>query len=213
MTENQTQKEDKRFRFTPIQILSSLLRDYFFAIVGAAAVAFVLRIFVIEAYRIPTDFMSPTLFPGDHIFVKKIFIGSLKPGDVVILGFPNDPTKEYIKRVVAVEGDTVEIKDGEVWVNGKSISKPLGNELFEEQLGGSVYKVNWTGATAEQRKMVLATVPKDQFFALGDNRAKGQDSRSWGFLPNGDVKGKASFIWFSKDKNGIHWERFFHAVR
>lgn len=201
-----------RYKATPLQILYALLKDYFFAIIGAAVIAFILRIFVIEAYRIPTDYMAPTLIPGDHIFVKKIFIGDLKPGDVVVLGFPNDPTKEYIKRVIAVGGESVEIKDGEVWVNGKDISKPLGSDVFEENVGKRHYQVTWDGAPSESRKMSLLTVPQGQFFALGDNRAKGQDSRSWGFISNAFVKGKASFIWFSKDKSETHWSRFFQAV-
>jgi signal peptidase I len=167
------------------QYMKSLLSGYAIAIGTAAAVALLLRVFVLEAFRIPTDFMAPTLLPGDHIFVNKLN-KSPKRGDVVIFSFPNDATKDYIKRVVAIEGDKVEIRDGVVYLNGK------------DELADKKYRVSWEGATEEARRMMPVTVPEGHIFVLGDNRAKGQDSRTWGFLPAKQVEGRATLVWFSK---------------
>lgn len=192
---------------SPISVMISLLKDYFFAIVGAAVVALILRVNVVEAFRIPSDFMAPTLLPGDHIFLNKLAYGGhfgMKlrmpvRGDVVVFGFPNDLTKDYIKRVVAIEGDTAEIKQGQVYINGKSISRQLSDDVFEEELEGHKYQAQWKGSPLENRKMMPLTVPSGQVFVLGDNRARGQDSRSWGFLQLSYLQGRASVIWFSTE--------------
>src|SRR5262245_53795458 len=93
----------ERYQASPLAVLSKLLKDYFFAIAGAAVVALLLRVYVVEAFRIPTDFMSPALLPGDHIFVNKlaygkVFGGAPQRGDILVFSFTNDPTKDYIKR-------------------------------------------------------------------------------------------------------------------
>jgi signal peptidase I len=175
------------------QYLKGVLGGYALAIGGAATVALLLRVFVVEAFRIPTDFMTPTLLPGDHIFVNKLAYGRRfwstssqpKRGDVVIFSFPNDAAKDYIKRVVAIEGDKVEIRDGVVYLNGK------------KELESAKYHVRWEGATQDARNMMPVTVPSGHVFVLGDNRAKGQDSRTWGFLPAAQIKGRAALVWFS----------------
>lgn len=219
---------------SPVSALYSLLKDYFFAIAVAAAIALGLRVYVVEAFRIPTDFMSPMLLPGDHIFVNKLAYGGLpgikapEParGDVIVFSFPNDPTKDYIKRVVAIGGDTVEIRGSRVVLNGSTISQPAdglnnNDERFEEQLDTHSYLVQWKGANAEARKMTQVKVPQGQVFVLGDNRAKGQDSRAYGFLPIQNIKGKASLIWFSMGSSapggqggssGVRWSRLLTRV-
>ncbi|MBI3558102.1 MAG: signal peptidase I, partial [Deltaproteobacteria bacterium] len=110
----ESKKFADRYQISPVTALYTLLKDYFLAIAGAAVFALLLRVYIVEAFRIPTDFMVPMLLPGDHILVNKLTysgvfgMASSKParGDVVIFTFPNDPTKDYIKRVVAVAGDT-----------------------------------------------------------------------------------------------------------
>lgn len=201
-------------------MLSKLLKDYFFAIAGAALFAILLRVFVIEAFRIPTDFMAPVLVPGDLIFVNKLDRVPHR-GDVVVFSFPNDPTKDYIKRVIGIEGDSVEIRGGQVYLNGKPVSKPVdarSPDVFEEELDGHRYSVGWSGAARESRELIPVKVPPGQIFVLGDNRAKGQDSRGWGFLQSAAIKGKASLIWFSRGllpdgkTLGVRWPRVMKRV-
>lgn len=213
----------EKHQATQITSVYGVFKDYFLAIAGAAIMALLLRVYVIEAFRIPTDFMAPMLLPGDHIFVDKLAYVTLPAlkrkaparGDVIIFSFPNDPSKDYIKRVIAVAGDTVELRDSRVLINGKVISRVL-DSTFEEDLYGRRYIVQWKNASADSRKMTAVKVPDDQVFVLGDNRAKGQDSRSYGFLPTQNIKGRAWVIWFSLgsegSKNKVRWSRLFARV-
>lgn len=235
MAEKQSsaRKLTDKYAGSPLSVLSKLLKDYFVAIATAATVALLLRVYVIEAFRIPTDFMAPMLLPGDLIFVDKLAYvkrpfaeNPPRPdrGDVVIFSFPNDPARDYIKRVIAVEGDTIEIKASQVYLNGKSISRQVAPDRFEEVLGERTYQVQWMGTAEDARQMVSVKVPPGSVFVLGDNRAKGQDSRVWGFLQLSSLKGKASFIWFStgpeeqgKDKSSsairVRWSRVMTRVK
>ncbi len=207
------------------------LRSYSYTIFLAIIFAILFRNVFMEAYKIPTDYMSPTIISGDHIFVSKLttrrfgVIGPKVPpqrGDVVIFAFPNDKSKDFIKRVVGVEGDKVEMKEGIVYVNSQAITKAdpidlpnLGSNkeiLIDEEIDGRKYKVKWLGDSTQARKVTQGTVPKGQIFFLGDHRSRGQDSRNWGFVSASYVKGSASFIWFSKTKNGIQWSRIFKAI-
>ena len=205
---------------SPIEALRSLLKNYFVAIFGAAAIALLLRVYVVEAFRIPTDLMAPMLLPGDHIFVNKLAyngpfgFSTQTPHrtDVVVFAFPNEPDKDYIKRSIGLPGDTVEIKSEEIFLNGKNISRHIKDDLYEEEIDGHKYQVRWDGTPQEERSMVKVTVPKDELFLLGDNRARGQDSRVWGFLPISDLQGKASMVWFSSDQGQVRWSRLFKKV-
>jgi signal peptidase I len=208
----------------PFHALEYLLRNYFLAIFSAAALALVLRIFFFEAYRIPTDFMAPLLLPGDHIFVNKAAysgITSKAPpsrGDVVIINFPSDARKDYIKRVIAVGGDTVEIRDGIIHLNKGPIGTENKDKTVTENIDGRSWLARWGESTRESRTMMHVTVPDGQVFVLGDNRSKGQDSRNWGFLPVDFLKGRAALIWLSisPDKEGgffgIRWPRVFTKI-
>ncbi len=203
-----------------------MLKGYTSAILIAAFSALFFRIFVLEAFKIPTDFMHPTLFAGDYIFVNKmaykkfgIFGADLDPerGDVIVFSFPNNPKKEFIKRVIAVSGDEVEIKDSEVFVNGKSIAIEKNQSEIVEKNGSHTYKVIWGNDAAQLKKVSPLKVPQGQMFVLGDSRTKGQDSRNWGFVFNSTIEGKASFVWFSKSqgedgKVKIHWNRILKRI-
>lgn len=210
---------------SPFSVFRMLLKNYFFAIIGAAVVALLLRVYVMEAFRIPTDLMTPTLLPGDHIFVNKLaysrILGSSVPhrGDVVIFSLPSDPTKDFIKRIIGLPGDRVEIRDSQVVLNGEVISKPMQADVYSETLDERTFQVYWTGALVESRQMMEVTVPSDHVLVLGDNRAKGQDSRTWGFLPVSALEGRASVIWFSMGvqdqqggSRGVRWSRLFSRV-
>lgn len=209
---------------SPLTALRALLKNYFVAIIGAAIVAFLLRVYVMEAFRIPTDLMAPTLLSGDHIFVNKLaytaFLGGQTPerGDVVVFSMPSDPTKDYIKRVIGLAGDRVEIRDGKILLNGETISHLIDADTNEERLGERKFTVQWTSAAPESRNMLEVTVPPDNVFVLGDHRAKGQDSRTWGFLPSSALKGRATFVWFSMGtgkglEEGVRWSRIFTKVK
>jgi signal peptidase I len=217
---------DAREKASPVAVLSGLLKDYFLAIAAAAMLALLVRVYVLEAFLIPSDFMAPTLLTGDHIFVNKLAYGGLFGGDksapsrgeIVVFGLLADPTKDFIKRVVGVPGDTVEIRGGEIVLNGKSISRAAdGADSFDEELDGRHYHVNWKGVPPAERKMIAVTVPAGQLFVLGDNRANLQDSRRWGFLPIAQLKGRASMIWFSRamgeGASGARWSRIMTRVR
>ena len=192
-----------------MNVVARVLRHYVTVILLAASVAFAVRIFVVEAYRVPWDFMAPCLDTGDLIFVNKLSYGlfAAKPprrGDVVVFSLFSDPGKEYLKRVIGLPGDRVEIRESVVYLNGKPISKAQEEGLghlaaFEEEVDGLRYEVLWdhVGSLPE------VVVPENNLFVLGDNRSKGQDSRHWGFLPMTGVKGRAWFIWWSKGKGKL----------
>ena len=217
-----------RHQASPLKVIQKILKDYFFAVVIAAAIALALRVYVIEAFRIPSDFMAPGLLAGDHIFVNKVayvpFFGEKSParGDIVIFSLINDPTKDYIKRVIAVAGDTIEIRGGHIVLNSKQVGYPVAGlpDLDQEEIGNHKYEALWKGISHDSRKLMPLTVPVGEMFVLGDNRSKGQDSRIWGFLSTTLVKGKASLVWFSsasvagesKGILGIRWSRVLKVV-
>jgi signal peptidase I len=158
----------------------------------------VIRAFVIQAFKIPTGSMRPTLMEGDIILVNKFIYGARvpftglrlpalrqpQPGDVIVFIYPENPKKDFIKRLVAKGGDTVEIKGGTIYVN----ERPLMDSVFAKR-----YYYNKGQYGLEGEKL---TVPKDSYFVLGDNSASSQDSRYWGFVPHKNVLGKAIIIYW-----------------
>jgi signal peptidase I len=182
-----------------------LLWEYVKAVVTALVLALIIRAFVIQAFTIPSGSMIPTLLVGDYILVNKFLLGSpvdipftninlfrmpglRRPhkGDVIVFKFPVDPSKDFIKRVVAVEGDKIEARDKVIYVNGLP-----ANEPFMRHTDNLVLPNRDNFGPIE--------IPKDKFFCMGDNRDNSRDSREWGFVDIKDVKGKALIIYFSKD--------------
>ncbi len=203
----------------------------------ALLLVFMIRSSVVEAFKIPSGSMIPTLLIGDHIFVNKFAYGlkvpfsdlfSVEPtyivkrdppkrGDIIVFVYPKDESYYYIKRVVGVPGDTIEIKNKTLFINGQEIKRePIpaaqaekifaqldddrysqGNlELFYENLNGThtmmLDKNNFLGETFGP-----ITVPPESLFVMGDNRDFSNDSRFWGFVPMNNVKGRAMVIWLS----------------
>ncbi len=184
---------------------------------------------MLEVFRIPTDNMSPALEAGDYIFVNKLAYGFRYPtsgyastklslpkrGDIAVFVLNADGQKEYIKRVVAIEGDKVEIKAGILIVNGQNISVP--QELYyRETFENHSYLVKWNSADKDIH-MPEVVVPKDHFFVLSDDRSHTIDSRKWGYLPRSSLVGRAWRIWFSSsekpgEQGGIRWSRMGQRV-
>jgi len=178
----------------------SIFREWVIeALLPAAFIAFcIVRPFIIEPYKIPTGSMRPTLLEGDIILVNKFIYGARIPftdlrlpkirqpkrGDVIVFIYPEDRKKNFIKRLVAFAGETVEIKNGTLYIN----DQPLLDSIFNQR-----YYYNKGNLGQEGQKIV---VPKDAFFVLGDNSASSQDSRYWGFLPHKNILGKALLIWW-----------------
>jgi signal peptidase I len=119
-------------------------------------------------------------------FIYRLGFTGIRRGDMVVFWFPQDSTKSYIKRVIAVPGDTVEVKDGTVYINGK----PLAESYVPQEYRDHVSKD-------------LQTVPPDQYFVLGDHRSSSNDSRSWGMVPRSFIYGKAVFVYWPLDRMGI----------
>ncbi len=176
----------------------SVARDWVESIIVAFILAMFVRTFVVQAFKIPTGSMRPTLLEGDLILVNKFIYGAKIPftsyrlpkvrepqrGDVIVFIYPEDPKKDFIKRLVATESETVEIKNGTVYINGR----PLLDTNFSRR-----YYYNRGDFAQEGQKIV---VPKDSFFVMGDNSASSQDSRYWGFVPKKNVLGNAILIYW-----------------
>ena len=210
----------------------STTREYLESIVIAVLIALFLRSLVIEAFKIPSGSMIPTLQVGDHIFVNKFIYGIRVPwtnlkfgmgirrpkrGEVIVFKFPKDQDKDFIKRIVAVEGDTVEIKDNVVWVNGQptqhvhqtdsrceyedfdEVSSRWDHrrcDAWRETLGDHTYETIFDRGSPP-RSWPKVTIPPANVFVMGDNRDNSHDSRFWGTVPFELIKGKAMIIWFS----------------
>ncbi len=198
----------------------SKTREYVESILIAALIALVVRSFVIQAYKIPSGSMEPTLLVGDHLLVNRMsyvlkmpFTDSVlfttgKPdrGDIIVFRYPEDPSKDYIKRVIATEGEKVEIRNRLVYINGKKMADPWGR--FKSNLTSQGFV-----PFVDKDNMSPVVVPKDSYFVMGDNRDNSLDSRYWGYVNKNHLVGKALIIYFSWDSNAmnalqyIRWSR------
>ncbi len=177
----------------------SAIREWIEAFAFAAFLAFcIIRPFVIQAFKIPTGSMRPTLMEGDLILVNKFIYGAKVPftkyrlpglrepkrGDVVVFIYPEDKKKDFIKRMVGLPGDIIEIKRGTIYVNGTALLEPGFNQRYYYNRGDF----------AEEGEKI--TVPDGNFFVLGDNSGSSKDSRYWGFVPKDNVLGQAMVIYW-----------------
>lgn len=206
----------------------SVVREYVEAIGFAVLLALCIRTFVVQAFKIPSGSMLPTLKIGDHLLVNKFvygvrlpFVGTLllplgspRPGDVVVFKYPQDPKLDYIKRVVAVGGQSVELRDKRLYIDGKAVEDRHAVHLDERSLSPRVSPRDQFGPV---------TVPQGKVFVMGDNRDNSYDSRFWGFVDVKDIRGKAMFIYWSWDieqpllspgrAGSIRWQRLGSMVR
>jgi len=178
----------------------SIVREYAEAIIIALVLAFIIRTFVVQAFKIPSGSMIPTLQIGDHILVNKFIyrFTDVKRGDIIVFKFPKDESRDFIKRVVGLPGDKIEVKDKKVYINDKEIDESYA--FHEEAGGGSFHPRDIFGPI---------TVPENNFFVMGDNRENSMDSRFWGLLDKNKIKGRAFIIYWSWDSMnfGVRWNR------
>jgi signal peptidase I len=210
---------------------------------GMALILFlIIRTFIIEAFQIPTGSMERTLLAGDFLFVNKAVYGAQIPGtnrrlpgfdrprrgDVVVFEYPKDPTLNYVKRVIGAPGDQVEMRAGQVYLNGVALDEPYVQRI-DPLHDNFETKFNWqrrflVGLTPDERREYHPTrdtwgpirVPPKQYFVLGDNRDNSEDSRYWGFVDERAVKGRPLVVYFSYKRGtqdplpwltDIRWDR------
>lgn len=180
-----------------VQKKKSVVREWTESIIIAFILAMIIRTFVVQAFKIPTGSMRTTLLEGDIILVNKFIYGAKVPftnlrlpalrqprrGDVIVFIYPKDTKKDFIKRLVGLPGETVEIKNGTIYINAQPLIEPIFNQI---------YYYNYGPFAKEGQKI---TIPKDSFFVLGDNSASSQDSRYWGFVAKENILGKAILIY------------------
>jgi len=182
----------------------SVIRENIEAIVIALLLALFIRTFIIQAFKIPSGSMLPTLLIGDHLLVNKFIYGikmpftgttlipinNPKPNDIVVFEYPKDPELDYIKRVIAVAGDIVEIRDKHIFINGKP---------FDDRHGVFRDPTIHPAALDPRDNFGPVTVPANKIFAMGDNRDNSFDGRFWGFVDLKAIRGKAWAIYWSWD--------------
>ena len=189
----------------------SIVREYFETIVVAVILALFMRTFVVQAFKIPTGSMEPNLLIGDHLLVNKFVFAptlsgaeravlpsaDIRRGDIVVFKYPEDPERDFIKRVIGLPGESIELRDRRILVNGRAIEEPYAHYLPRPQ--------GFTGGDAASDDVRVrygpVVVPAGSVFVMGDNRDNSQDSRYWGFLPKDNIKGKALMIYWSFDSS------------
>ncbi|HME41571.1 MAG TPA: signal peptidase I [Syntrophorhabdales bacterium] len=202
----------------------SRTREYVESLLIAVFLALFVRSFVVEAFTIPSGSMEPTLLVGDYLLVSRLSyvmkvpfsdlvllnLGAPKLGDTIVFRYPADHSKDFIKRVIAREGDSVEIRNKVVYVNGLKVDDRKARFTDHNIIPGNF---------SERDNYGPVTVPKDCYFVMGDNRDNSLDSRFWGFVKRDELIGRAVILYFSwDDRSGdllhhVRWERIAHIIR
>lgn len=195
----------------------NLLLEYIEALLVAFVLAMFIRTFVVQAYKIPSGSMLETLQIGDHLLVNKFLYGvklpfthkyiidgsSPKRGDIIVFEYPNNPSIDYIKRIVGVPGDVIEVRDKQLYRNGEKVE-----ESYIRHSEGT------TVQPGVRDNFGPVTVPEGKYFAMGDNRDDSQDSRFWGFVDRTAIHGKAWIIYWSWEGLGnMRWDRVGTVLR
>jgi signal peptidase I len=201
-----------------------IIKEYLEPIAIAILIALFIRTFVVQAFKIPSSSMEPTLQVGDHLLVNKFIYGIKFPfietkyfqfkkpqrGDIIVFVYPKDRSKDFIKRVIGTEGEKVQIVHNKIYINNQLIDDPWGR--YDERAPSTKY-------LQPMERFGPVTVPVNSVFVLGDNRDNSQDSRFWGFVNVNEVKGKALIIYFSWDRYAqnllgkVRWMRFGKVIR
>jgi signal peptidase I len=204
----------------------STVREYFESIVIAVILALFVRTWVVQAFKIPTGSMENNLLIGDHLLVNKFVFGptpgafdsilpvrDIRRGNVVVFKYPSEPERDFIKRVIGLPGETVELRNKKVFINGQPLDENYVH--FLEPVHGSQEVTSFD----VRERYGPVRVPDGQYFVMGDNRDNSQDSRYWGFLPRDHVKGKALMIYWSYEGSDlgslftkVRWDRLLHQI-
>lgn len=238
-SENQPVPVNEAAPVSPAGAKKESRREFFEAIFFALALALFIRTFVVQAFKIPSGSMIPTLLVGDHILVNKFIYGipipftdkklvefkTPKRGEVIVFKFPKDPSKDFIKRVIGVPGDVVEMRDTVLYINGEPLpvsqrgtfayhesEEPVESRalLFDEVIGDTIHPVLYDAEPQPgYRSFESITVPEGKLFVMGDNRDHSNDSRYWGFVDISAVEGRAIAIYWSwnSDDFSLRWQR------
>ena len=210
----------------------SVFREYFESLAIAVVLALFVRTWVFQAFKIPTGSMENNLLIGDHLLVNKFVfaptmtrlermllpIDPVRRGDILVFKYPQDPERDFIKRVIGLPGETLEVRNKKVYINGKPLEEKYVHFIFppEERAPGDV-----SFDVSDKRDYGPVTVPERHYFMMGDNRDNSEDSRYWGFMPADYIKGKALFVYFSftdpeaRDSGGsfgVRWSRLLHQI-
>lgn len=210
----------------------SIIREYAEALIIAIVLALTIRVFVVQAFKIPSGSMIPTLMIGDHILVSKLAYGFQLPqdcefqvsfppvacfsstfvvnfdppqrGDIIVFRYPEDENKDFIKRVIGLPGDTLHIQNKQVMVNGEL----LQDDAYTQRIDPGIID----GRINPRDNLGPITVPPDSYFVMGDNRDQSLDSRFWGFVRMEKIKGRAFLVYWSWNGQGswtdwIRWDR------
>jgi signal peptidase I len=229
----------------PATFHKSTLREYTESIVIAVILALFVRTWIVQAFKIPTGSMENNLLIGDHLLVNKFVFGptlgrleravlpmrDIRRGDVIVFKYPDEPDRDFIKRVIGLPGETIEMKAKKIYVNGQPLDEPYVH--FLEPVGDAQEVISYD----LRENYPKTVVPQDFYFVMGDNRDNSQDSRYWGFLPRNYIKGRALMIYWSYESGredylddgfgasarrivGVvthfftktRWERIFHQI-
>jgi signal peptidase I len=212
----------------------STAREYVESIIIAVILALFIRTWVVQAFKIPSGSMENNLLIGDHLLVDKFVfaptassverlllpVRDIKRGDVVVFKYPVEPERDFIKRVIGLPGETLEVKRKAVYINGKALTEPYVH--FLRPLAGQNGAEGLDSSSDVRDDYGPVTVPMGQYFVMGDNRDNSADSRFWGFLPGDYVKGRALMVYWSyepSDDNfasfltGTRWNRLLMQIR
>jgi signal peptidase I len=195
----------------------STIREYFESIVIAVILALFVRTFVFQAFKIPTGSMENNLLIGDHLLVNKFMfapagsaferallpIGTIRRGDVLVFKYPVEPDRDFIKRVIGLPGETLELKEKKIFINGTPLDEPYVHFLEGPRRNAELAEVT---SSDVRENYGPVTVPPNQYFMMGDNRDNSADSRYWGFMPRDYVKGKALLIYWSYESEREDYE-------
>jgi len=202
----------------------SKTQEYVESLLIAALIAFFVRSFIVQAFKIPSSSMEPTLLVGDHLLVNRLNyvmkvpftdivilnLGNPSRGDVVVFRYPVDRSKDFIKRVIGTEGDVIEIRDKVIYLNGQKMDDPHAH-FAEDSIVQGVF--------SQRDNFGPIRVPPRAYFVMGDNRDRSLDGRFWGFVKKEDLVGRALIIYFSWNSQAddffryVRWERFGRLIR
>ena len=218
-----------------MRLLRAAGREALEALPVAVILALFARTFILQAFQIPTPSMEPTLLVGDHLIVNKMIFAvgewawlpgrSIQRGDIVVFRAPPDPRRDFVKRCIGLPGDRIEIVNKSLRVNGAAVDESA--YVFHSDPRTYPHAALLPDALRQRDNFGPIVVPPDSYFCLGDNRDNSDDSRFWGAVPAGSVKGRAEAIYWSADRAGdaasrswlraalgtTRWDRCFRAVR